>query len=225
MSILQTRKGDVWLSTNSGGIARIMASGNYLSEHLSFDNMTKAQGLGSEIAYSLVEDKSGHIWVVSPGNLTRVNPQDGTAVVYDNDHFISEPVFAETLPLVVGEHILFGVADGLIRLNLSKLQKDDYCPPLSLTDCFINNEPGFVRLWQDDRLLLNRKERNLRLHYAAIDYSEKDITWKASIEIGLKPAIIPCLTPICRRENMCFICALPIVTAFGWTTSCNCLFM
>ncbi|MBO5846794.1 MAG: response regulator [Bacteroidales bacterium] len=174
MSILQTRKGDVWLSTNSGGIARIMASGNYLSEHLSFDNMTKAQGLGSEIAYSLVEDKSGHIWVVSPGNLTRVNPQDGTAVVYDNDHFISEPVFAETLPLVVGEHILFGVADGLIRLNPSELQKDDYCPPLSLTDCFINNEPGFVRLWQEERLLLNRKERNLRLQYAAIDYSEKD---------------------------------------------------
>lgn len=174
MSILQTRKGEIWVSTNSGGISKIISTDNYLSNHLTFANKTKAQGLGSEIAYSLVEDKSGHIWVVSPGNLTRINPQDGTTVVYDNDYFIEEPVFAETMPLAVGEHILFGVADGLIRLNPSELAKDNYCPPLSLTDCFINNEPGFTRLWQDDKLLLNRKERNLRLHFAAIDYSEKD---------------------------------------------------
>lgn len=173
MSICQTRSGQVWVSTNSGGVSRILPCDSYLSDVLPFKNFTKQEGLGSEIAYAIVEDLQSNLWVVSPGNISRIDHEDNEIEVYDAAYFIKESVFAETYPLMVNNTILFGVSDGLLSVNTLKRTKDNYCPPLNFTDCYINNENAYLRLWNENGLIFSPNERDLRFRYAAIDYQEK----------------------------------------------------
>lgn len=173
MSICQTSDAQVWVSTNSGGVAKIRPCDTYLSDRLSFQNITKREGLGSEMAYSIVEDAQSNLWVVSPGNISRICHDNQEIMLYDEAYFLHSPVFSECLPLVVDNTVLFGEEKGLVSINILNIREDSYCPPLNFTDCYIDNQPAYLRLWDEKGLHFSRKERDLKLRYAAIDYQDK----------------------------------------------------
>ncbi len=176
MSILQRRSGELWISTNSGGIARVLPRESYLSSELEFQPITKEQGLGSDIAYSVVEDTLGSLWVVSPGNLSHLDAKGDNITVYDNDYFLHDPVFSEAAPLFENGTMVLGMTDGLLSFNPASIVTDTYCPQLNFTDCHINNMYAYTRLQQavqTNSLVLSPKERHLRIEYVAVDFQEK----------------------------------------------------
>lgn len=176
MSILQRRSGELWISTNSGGVARITPRTSYLSSELEFKAVTKQQGLGSDIAYSIVEDTVGALWVLSPGNLSRLYPDEENIVVYDDAYFSHDPVFSEAAPLFDKGFMVLGMTDGLLSFNPASIVTDTYSPKLNFTDCRINNKYAYTRLQQavqTNSLVLLPKERHLRIEYVAIDFQEK----------------------------------------------------
>jgi signal transduction histidine kinase/DNA-binding response OmpR family regulator len=157
------------VATNSGGVDRVL-SDNLLSDNLCFETLTKKQGLASDIAFSILEDAKGRLWIISSDALTRLNPDSGSIDVFRMSQLGYHVLLSEAKPLYRNGLFKLGTLAGLLSLDPLALSKRRYQPPLVLTDLMVQNQPAFKRLEAGNRLTLKSNERNLTLHFAALDY-------------------------------------------------------
>ena len=156
MSVLMTRDSSLYISTQSGGVCQMVA-GNLLSSDIQFKCISKDDGLASDVAYGIVEDLQGFLWVSSERALSRINPDDGAITIYDDSSFPTEVVFSEGVPLRNGSTLFFGTMQGIVSVNPSELRTDVYVPPLVV----------------DSRPASSRDNRSATIHFAALDFRSK----------------------------------------------------
>ncbi|MBQ8593053.1 MAG: response regulator [Bacteroidaceae bacterium] len=170
VSACKLSNGTIYLCTASGGLNEVL-SDDLLSEDIAFQVYSKKQGLASDAVLSAVEDGEGCLWLASERALTRFNTENGQAEIYDAVRFGKDVRFSETRPLSVNGYVYWGAVSGYLRLPIDKIVKSTYTPPLVFTSLEIQHEPSFHRMGQDGQIRLQPKERNITLHFAAIDYS------------------------------------------------------
>ena len=103
-ALLEDRRGFLWVGTNTGGIARLGASG--------FQPFGANQGLKARFVSGLVEDLDGHIWVGSEEGISEV--QGDTVVNYGAGSGLGD---TPTLALCIdgSNHLVVGNRRGLFR--------------------------------------------------------------------------------------------------------------
>jgi signal transduction histidine kinase/DNA-binding response OmpR family regulator/ligand-binding sensor domain-containing protein len=169
MYVYPSGSGALYVATNSGGVDRVL-SDNLLSDNLRFETLTRKQGLASDIAFSLIEDALGRLWIISSDAFTRLDPDTGSVDVFRTSQLGYPVLLSEAMPLYRNGLFYVGTLSGLLTLDPLALTKRRYQPPLVLTDLLIQNQPALKRLREGNQLTLKSNERNLTLHFAALDF-------------------------------------------------------
>ncbi len=181
MSVYQDSKGRIFVCTESGGVNEIVSQ-NILQPSLKFRHFNMSSGFPTDIVLSMFEyDK--HLWAISNDKIIRIDGEN-KYTVFGNDFFHASIRFSDASPLLLanGSH-LFGLQNGALTMNLSKLEKSSFVPPIAVTGYSIQNGP-IKRVANDtDNIVLSKEERSITLYFAALDYAgSKNIEYSFSID-------------------------------------------
>ncbi len=110
--ISEDSQGNLWVSTNGGGIDKF----NLLTE--SFENLTKAHGLPSDIAFSIYAAKNGHIWVGTAKGLSLIDPVKKHTINFDGQSDIKSAVWS--IFEDKKQQLWVGTSDGLYIISSKK---------------------------------------------------------------------------------------------------------
>lgn len=186
MDITATR-GSIFVSTESGGINQIVGSESdpdgLLANQLYFSHYTAAtHHLPTDIALSMTPLADGKMMVVS-GHLVTLLDSTGHSRVLDSRYFNADYRFSDAHPLELGGgRWLFGLTDGAFITSNEQMWHPVFTPRLVLTSISLQggNIPTAGEVFQHDTNLaaeyldsitLQPHERNITVHFAAIDFT------------------------------------------------------
>lgn len=183
MDIIEDACGNILVSTESGGVNKLehQQSGNLqnsglLMPQLLFSHInTASRLLPSDIALSMAPMRDGRMIVVS-SRLVTILDTAGHSRVLDARYFDADSRFSEARPLLFADgRWLFGLKDGAMITTAEQLLQPSYCPPIVLTHVEVRSKNGEARgEWGAeslDTLVLQPHERNMSIHFAALDFS------------------------------------------------------
>nr|WP_207425675.1 hybrid sensor histidine kinase/response regulator transcription factor [Pedobacter sp. SYSU D00535] len=132
-SILEDRKGNIWLGTKSDGLYKAMPLDNrgisYLITHFSREKMPS---LPSNTIYTIIEDKKGRLWAGSyGGGLIKIEEEAGKTVFKNiSNTFKKYPKSSFTRIRHLAEdfngNIWIGTTEGLLIFNPDRRHSKDY---------------------------------------------------------------------------------------------------
>ena len=178
INICVDRAGNVWVGTNGGGLSKFEpAKGTFVS-------YTEANGLPSSVAYGILEDDDGKIWVSSNRGLSRIDPLTGAIKNFDVSDGLQSYEFNGGACQKGKEGLLyFGGINGFNAFRPREIHENQNIPPVVITDFQISNvsiKPGAVF---DDQIILTRsiaetkalelswKHRVIAFEFATLDYT------------------------------------------------------
>ncbi len=173
MDILQDSYGHIFISTESGGVNQIITE-NLLADSLKFKHFDSKNGLGSDVVLAMTEHE-GSLWVVCVNQICILNPYEEINHSFDANFFQRTYRFSEARPLRLPDgRWLFGLHDGAFTMEPGKMRKSDYVPPVIITAISVQNKELEMKACNADTLILQPHERNLTVHFAAIDYTNAE---------------------------------------------------
>ena len=182
---ITTAGGSIFVSTESGGINQIAGSetksNGLLNDQLSFNHYTAAtHHLPTDIALSMTPMTDGKMMVVS-GHLVTLLDSTGHSRVLDSRYFNADYRFSDARPLALGGgRWLFGLTDGAFITSEEQMWHPTFTPRLVLTSITLQggNIPAAGEAYNSnlgaeylDSITLQPHERNITVHFAAIDYT------------------------------------------------------
>ena len=164
--IFTDSRGESYVMSFTGGISRIL-SGDLLSENIRFRNYNIKDGLSSELAHTMVEDKAGMLWIVFENAIDRFNPNTGEIDSY------GEPLryYTEARPIFHGDELVVATIDGLAYIRTQSLYKSDYTPPIAFSTLRLQGSGQERIIDHLDKITLTPKERDIQIQFAALDYA------------------------------------------------------
>ena len=175
MDVIEDGSGQVWISTESGGV-NIISERDLLKPQSVFRHMNSTtHQLPNDIVLSLAPINDRQTMVVSSHLLTLVDTT-GHSRVLDARFFNADYRFGDARPLSFGKgQWLFGLKDGAFTTSSSQMEQKAYSPPLVLTYIEVRGEREDVRgdwaIENSDTIILQPHERNVSIHFAALDFS------------------------------------------------------
>ncbi len=171
MDIAENSKGELFISTESGGVNKLITQ-DLLADTLRFKHYNTKNGLPSDVILSMAVT-GNRLWVVCGNQLCLLDPDTGQGEHYDGNFLMRECRFSEAHPIQLPDgRWLFGLHDGAFALKADRLRKSSYSPPIVITGADIQNKGIETISPLIDTLTLSSKERNLTIHYAALDYTD-----------------------------------------------------
>lgn len=174
MDILQDSYGHLFISTENGGINQLVSS-DLLADTLRFKHFDATNLLPSDVVLTMAEHH-GSMWVVCVNQICVLNPYEEIVSTFDETFFQRRFRFSEARPTLLPDgRWLFGFHNGAFSLSTDRLQKSSYVPPLILTGYTVQDRPRVeMTAFRDDTLTLHPGERNLTVHFAAVDYTDAE---------------------------------------------------
>jgi len=170
LHIYTDSRGDTYVLTFTGGVNKII-SRDLLTNYLQYRPYTPADGLASDLVLSMIEDDSGQLWIVSENALSRFDPQNESFDTYDKMFLRYDFSFTEAIPTFNGRRqLVFGTDLGMLEIAPEQLRKSDYVPPIVFTDLRIHGKQSPEPVNDLDKLSLSPSQRNITLHFSALDY-------------------------------------------------------
>lgn len=171
MDILQDSYGHIFISTENGGINQLITN-DLLADTLKFKHFNTKTGLPSDVTLMMTEHE-GCLWVVCTNQICVINPYEEIISSFDANFFQRNYRFSEAIPLQLPDgRWLFGLHDGAFTLSTDKMRKSEYVPLITITEIAIQNKTQDMSLCNQRTLTLQPHERNLTIHFAAIDYTD-----------------------------------------------------
>lgn len=169
MSLFLSSKGDIYVTTESGGINRIL-SRNILADELEFEHIDTRHKFPSDVVLSLFEWRD-ELWAVCNNMLVEIS-NNGTYEQFDVGFFKNVFRYSDAKPLYVGGgRWLFGLLTGAIILDLDHIHKSEFVPPLVVTGYAINDGQTVHLAKGRDSITLKPSERNVSIHFTALDFA------------------------------------------------------
>ncbi len=167
LMLMQDHAGTLWVGTNEG-LNRFDPQSGEATHY------TVKDGLPSDVIYAIIEDDQGYLWLSTNYGISRFDPQTGSTQNYDyNDGLQSNEfnslAFAKTR---LGEIIFAGIA-GTNIFWPQEIQRNDYVPPIVLTNFSQGGEPVKVSQTSDDlqKVILRWPHNYFEFEYASLSYS------------------------------------------------------
>ncbi len=169
--IHETHSGKIYVVTYSGGISRI-TSDNLLQEHLTFEHLNKTNGLPSDIAYAIAEEGE-NLWISFETCLCRYNPQKEEFELFKQLYRDLHLLNSEASVIISPQKDLFlGTTSGLLTIDLKRLEKSDFIPPIMFTQATIRKDNKEQNIQpENNTLTLHKEERNVTITFSALDYT------------------------------------------------------
>ena len=184
---ITSARGCIFVSTESGGINQIASDNtghnNLMDKQLYFNHFTAAtHHLPTDIALSMTPMADGKMMLVS-GHLVTLLDSTGHSRVLDSRYFNADYRFSDARPLELGGgRWLFGLIDGAFITSNEQMWHRAFTPRLVLTSISLQwgNIPGtneasihYNNLAAEylDSITLQPSERNITVHFAAIDFN------------------------------------------------------
>ncbi|WNC70657.1 two-component regulator propeller domain-containing protein [Thalassotalea psychrophila] len=166
----------IWIATEDFGIARLDKR-EYYQGNINFDHIGIKEGMPSNVAYGLVEDNNGYIWVSHTRGLTRLSPADLSINNFDKTHGLQADDFN------AGAHfksksgrIYFGGPNGFNSFMPDNVPINTNQPPLRFTKFSKNNKTVPIHhMFRNDGVLeLEYSDSFLDFKFAALDYTKPE---------------------------------------------------
>ena len=169
IDIYSNPQNEIYVLSFTGGVNRVL-SPNLLTDSIAFRTYTKRDGLASDLVLSMIEDDDQRLWIVSENFLSRFDPATERFENYSRQYFQGDPYFSEALPILHQGKLILGTDGGYISLDLNRLRKSSYCPPIVLTGMQIQGKVVERDVDGMETITLSPSERNLSFSFAALDY-------------------------------------------------------
>ena len=169
---LETKSKEIYVITYSGGLSK-MISDNLLSEQIQFFHYNKKNGLPSDMTYSITEDKKGYLWISFENSICKFDPKKHQFENYDRFNLHTYLPITEVPSVLDNDDKMYiGTYEGTLQLDLKKLQKSSFIPPIVFTKADIRKNDKLSIL--DNTLKLKADERNVSISFAALDFTNKE---------------------------------------------------
>lgn len=173
-NVLETSRGQLWFSTDRGGICV------FNPKDETFTTYSLQQGLPDDTAYKMLEDKNGYLWFGTNNGLVKFNPADGTNTVYTTNNGLPANQFSYKGALKASDgRFYFGCSEGLVSFDPYNISTNDVPPPVYITGLILNNEevvpgapgsPLTQSAMGTDRITLKSDQNIIAFEFAALSY-------------------------------------------------------
>jgi signal transduction histidine kinase/DNA-binding response OmpR family regulator len=174
ISIFEDSRKNLWITTEGGGISR------YNQDKQNFTSFTTDNGLPNGVVYKILEDDSQQLWLSTNKGLCCFNPNDQTIKTY----MLSDGLLGNQFNYKSGfkandGQLYFGCLNGFIAFNPSSFVKNNYIPPVFITNIrFLNKEvkigdkdsPLKQSLIGCDNIHLKYNQSSFTIDFAALSY-------------------------------------------------------
>ena len=198
MDIVQDRQGHYFVSTESGGVNRIEGN-DLLAPTLTFHHLRRQFHVPpNDIVQSLTATADGGLIAVG-SHLITLTDSTTQGRILDTRYFNASDKgtdskgdnyrFSEAHPLLLPQgQWLFGLMDGAFTTTMKQMERQALSPRVVLTCLEVRGEMATAHADQEsekqevtnwgieacDTVVLQPQERNLTIHFAALDYGEPD---------------------------------------------------
>ena len=171
MDIAENADGHLFISTESSGINRIGHT-RLLTDSLRFFHYTvQNHRLPDDVIMSLTRFNEGSLLVVG-GHTISIVDTTGVKHTLSTRHFGGDYRFSEAHPQQLsGGKWIFGLTDGAFIIDTAQMFQQGYQPKVVLTGVSIQGGGNNMAVAYTDSLVLQPDERNITVHFAAIDYT------------------------------------------------------
>lgn len=174
MDIAESGDGGFFVSTESSGINRIDDS-HLLADQLRFLHYTtQNHRLSDDVIMSLTRFDKNHLLVIG-GHTVSIVDTTGVRHTLDARHFNNDYRFSEAHPQRIGnDQWILGLTDGALIIDTPQMFQQAYQPKVMLTGISVQGGSNNMAVAYIDSLMLQPNERNITVHFAAIDYTSSN---------------------------------------------------
>jgi signal transduction histidine kinase/ligand-binding sensor domain-containing protein len=158
-SFLRDSKGRFWVSTLGGGI-------DLLDDKTgTFRSYMKKDGLANDIAYRIMEDKNGMLWISTNSGLSCFDPSKEIFTNYAEKDGLPANEFTQNAAFIneSGE-LFFGSPEGMVAFDPGKLAQEQLQIPVQLSSLKINYEE---KEFSGNRLDLYYNDKTVSFEFTA----------------------------------------------------------
>lgn len=176
-SVYETAPGILWLGTNMG-LYKFNYETNEIKRYLDND------GLANNVVYAVLGDSKGQIWCSTNSGISVFIPEENTFRTYTYKDGLQSNEFNQSAYLKSKSGAFYmGGINGFNIFHPELIFPNGYIPQVVITGLEINNEkisPSThekilsKQISEINRLNLNYKQKNLRLEYRALSYSQPE---------------------------------------------------
>lgn len=172
MYVFESSKKQIYALTYTGGVNKVIST-SLLHDTIEFSHLNMRNGLPSDMAYSILEDNNGALWISFENYISKYDPERGKIDTYDHFNFHSKLLISQA-PMVMNRKLEMYVSnnDGVLYLDLKNLKKNNFVPGIVFTGVNTYKSTFSVDIAQiDNALVLNKEERNVMIYFAALDFT------------------------------------------------------
>ncbi|MEG1586574.1 MAG: two-component regulator propeller domain-containing protein [Bacteroidales bacterium] len=178
-SIKKSRRGDLWVGTDCGLNRIEKVNGIY-----QIQTPENISSLKNKRITSILEDKSGFLWLTCGEGLVRFSPESGSVDTYSEEDGLTNSALVGESQLDEAGNIYVGSIDGITYFNPDKIEKNQFKPQVVITGFKVFNKEikaeekinGRVLLKKSilktDQITLKHTENNFLFEFAGIHYNK-----------------------------------------------------
>ena len=174
-SITETARGEIWFSTDRGGICR------YNKDKNNFTSFSIQDGLPDDVAYKILEDKYRNLWFGTSKGLVRFNPDTKDIRIFtQNDGLLGNQFNYKSAVSTKSGKFYFGGFDGLIAFDPYQIKENVYLPPVYITKMTIfdkepiigaNKSPLSKSIIHSSQITLKHDQSNIGFEFEALSFT------------------------------------------------------
>jgi signal transduction histidine kinase/DNA-binding response OmpR family regulator/streptogramin lyase len=174
-SITEDHLGNIWFSTDRGGICM------YNKKERSFKSYSIKDGLPDDVAYKILEDKDHNLWFGTNQGLVRFNPENKQIRVFTQNEGLLSNQFNYKSGLVSSSgKLYFGCLEGLIAFKPEEFKENKFMPPVYITRLSVfnkeivpnaENSPLKKSIEHTGKVILPYNQTNITLDFVALSYT------------------------------------------------------
>jgi signal transduction histidine kinase/DNA-binding response OmpR family regulator/ligand-binding sensor domain-containing protein len=191
----------LWIGTKGGGLNQ------FDTQTGAFKAITTKEGLPNNVAYGLLPDEEGHLWVTTNRGLSKYHPEKGTFKNYTSaDGLQSNEFNTSSYHRARDGRFLIGGVNGVHVFHPKEVQLSSLPPKVYLTGLNINNRPwreavedanALKPIERIEHIELRHHQDQLFFQFAALDYAASQNNHYRYQMVGLDDAPVDAGT---RRE-------------------------
>ncbi|MDA3823313.1 MAG: triple tyrosine motif-containing protein [Bacteroidales bacterium] len=131
VSMTEDDKGQIWASTSEDGVI--------LFAQDSIIVYNTRNGLKSKYTYAIGIDQKGFIWVGHRLGLSKIDPNNGNVVVFDQEMGFTSDILYRAIASSEFGLMLFGTSDGVIVYDAYQSKQDTLAPRLNISELNISD--------------------------------------------------------------------------------------